>query len=83
LSSRETGGRLSSHQKCDDHIKTLGDASYGPLRTSRLSKCNTQNLILESGGKDLQRFLIKISHTKKLLILEVTSSKTNVVLTNV
>jgi hypothetical protein len=38
LSSRQTGGKLSSHQKCDDHIKTFGDASYGPLQTRRLSK---------------------------------------------
>jgi hypothetical protein len=33
--------------------------------------CNTQNLILESGGKDLQRFLIKISHTKNCLFLKL------------
>jgi hypothetical protein len=38
LSSREIGGKLSSYQKCDDHIKTFGGASYGLLRTRRLSK---------------------------------------------
>ena len=37
----QAGKRVgSSHhtKKCDDHIKTFGVASYGPLRTRRLSK---------------------------------------------
>jgi transposase InsO family protein len=33
LSSREIGGKHSSQQECDDHIKTTGASSHGPLRT--------------------------------------------------
>jgi transposase InsO family protein len=36
LSGRETGGKHSSQQECDDNIKTTGASSHGPLRTRRL-----------------------------------------------
>jgi hypothetical protein len=45
--------------------------------------CNTQNLILESEEKISKGFELKYLIQIFLLILEVTSSKTNVVLTNV
>jgi hypothetical protein len=36
MSGRETGGKHSSQQECDDNIKTTGASSHGPLRTRRL-----------------------------------------------
>jgi hypothetical protein len=34
--SRETGGKHSSQQECDDYIKTIGASPHGPLWTRRL-----------------------------------------------
>jgi transposase InsO family protein len=36
LSSRQTGGKRSSQQERDNHIKTFEATSHGPLRTRRL-----------------------------------------------
>jgi transposase InsO family protein len=38
MSGRETGGKHSSQQECDDNIKTTGASSHGPLWTRCLSK---------------------------------------------